>query len=332
MATVIVIGNSQADLNAAIEQAMSAHQMVTLSSAMDLSFERLQQLRTGSETLFVVAANAPVQREALLEALQHSAPAADAVEVGVFGEFELHDQATLISSINRNANWPLAFIAFGAEVAIPSLPQCRNAAELMALLTVQAVASGAAIQQREVVPTTEADSPMLSFETCSMLLQCAVDSCNIEELFPFHPWDRFERESAAACYHTIAAMFVRFGNTDAALDAIALSDEFEDSPRSLALKGMIAKLRGETLGAVANMVSSLQQYELRKTPSAEHYLSFRPEPSKLEAINSTLRAGLSALNKRDNETALSHFTEAVTSFDPFFLEFGIVDGQNTERH
>jgi hypothetical protein len=102
---------------------------------------------------------------------------------------------------------------------------------------------------------------------------------------------------------------------------LKLSDQLEDSPRSLALKGIIAFDRGETLGAVANLVSSLQQYELRKKSDGSHYLSFAP--NNLERINSNLNAGLQALNKRNNEAALEHFAEAVNDFDTFYTEHGV---------
>jgi tetratricopeptide (TPR) repeat protein len=162
---------------------------------------------------------------------------------------------------------------------------------------------------------------ILSNARMASLLRLAVNNCNIEDLFPEHAWNEHQEESAAAAYHSLAALFIRFGDTESALECLKLSDQLEDSPRSLALKGIIAFDRGETLGAVANLVSSLQQYELRKKRDGNHYLSFTP--SNLERINSNLNAGLQALNKRNNEVALEHFAQAVNDFDTFYSEYGV---------
>ncbi|MCI5065956.1 hypothetical protein MRY87_09555 [bacterium] len=154
------------------------------------------------------------------------------------------------------------------------------------------------------------------------LLQFALASINIEELFPNHPWETFESESAAACYHTLAGRFIAFGALDKAQECLLYGDRLEDSPRSLALRGLIALRQGETLAAVANMVSSLQEYEKRKTQDEKHYLNFQPE--NLEVINSNLQDGLSALNKRENDRAVECFTDAVFQFDTFYKECGLV--------
>ena len=70
------------------------------------------------------------------------------------------------------------------------------------------------------------------------------------------------------------------------------------------------------------MVSSLQQYEVRKTNEEnKHYLTFTPED--LELINSKLNAGLEALNRKDNEAALGCFAEAVFGFDNFYSTNGV---------
>ena len=152
-------------------------------------------------------------------------------------------------------------------------------------------------------------------------IQTLVNSCNIEDLFPFHSWEMYQEESAAAAYHALAALFVRFGDIESAQECIRLSDQFEDSPRSLALKALVARTKGETLGAVANMVASLQQYEMRKREDTKHYVQFSPR--NIEKISDNLQSGLAALNRADNETALQHFSEAVFSFDSFYSEAGI---------
>ncbi|MBX7137637.1 MAG: hypothetical protein K1X83_06605 [Oligoflexia bacterium] len=163
----------------------------------------------------------------------------------------------------------------------------------------------------------------LSSAASARTLRTVVDSCNIEELFPQHNWSQHSKESAAACYHTLAATFIKFGDAESATECLKLGDTLEESPRSLALRGLIARERGEVLGAVANMISSLQQYELRKKneEGESHYIAF--EPSNAEQVESELRAGLAALNKRDNEGAMQHFMTAVFKFDAFYKDCGI---------
>lgn len=153
-------------------------------------------------------------------------------------------------------------------------------------------------------------------------LKMLVNRCNIEELFPNHPWTEHQQESVAACYHTLAAMFIRFGDLETAQECLNYSDKLEDSPRSSALKAFIASERGETLGAVANMVSSLQQYEVRKRDAEKkHYLTFAPKD--LEIVNTKLNDGLEALNRKDNSAALGHFFEALDNFDALYAEAGL---------
>jgi hypothetical protein len=157
-------------------------------------------------------------------------------------------------------------------------------------------------------------------------LRLLVNSTNIEELFPHHAWGAHREESAAASYHTLAALFIRYGDTNSALECLGVGDRFEDSPRSLALKGLIAIERGETLTAVANMVSSLQQYEARKKANNSHYVHFAPRD--LDAISSNLNAGLEALHRKNNEEAVNHFAKAVFTFDPFYTQLGVAQIRN----
>ena len=153
------------------------------------------------------------------------------------------------------------------------------------------------------------------------ILKYALQDNNIEDLFPRHAWNDHHQESAAASYHSLAALFVRLGDTDSANECLRHSDNLEDSPRSLALKGIMAHEKGEVLGAVANLVSSLQQYETRKRNNGQHYLTFLPKD--IENINSKLQAGLEALNKRENIVAFSYFAEAIFKFDDFYSTFGV---------
>ncbi len=172
------------------------------------------------------------------------------------------------------------------------------------------------------VRSTDANTlPFPSTQEVAACLRAVVDNTAIEELFPAHPWSAHQQESAAASYHTLAATFLKLGDIDAAQECVRISDGLEDSPRSLALKGLIAIERGETLGAVANMVSSLTQYEQRKKNDGSHYLHFTPK--NVEVVHTNLNAGLSALNKQDNARALEHFAQAVFQFDGFYADHGL---------
>ncbi|MFM1846799.1 MAG: hypothetical protein RL417_273 [Pseudomonadota bacterium] len=235
---------------------------------------------------------------------------------------------SLVSTLTTQTGWPTAFVTMRTSFARRFLPNSSGTtlSEVMAEAMVQATLDGEEVErlnsQMEIssFDITSADCT-LSQTRMAALLKTVVNNCNIEDLFPQHAWKEHQEESAAAAYHSLAALFVRFGDTDSALECLSLSDQLEDSPRSLALKGIIAFDRGETLGAVANLVSSLQQYELRKKSDGSHYLSFTP--NNLERINSNLNAGLQALNKRNNEEALEHFAEAVNDFDTFYSEYGV---------
>ena len=235
---------------------------------------------------------------------------------------------TVVSTLTTQTGWPTAFVAMKASFAEKFLRSSSGSSlgEVMSEAMIQAIIDGEAVERLNSHVEISSfditsDDCVLSSARMAALLKLAVNNCNIEDLFPQHAWKQHQEESAAACYHTLAALFIRFGDTESAIDCLKLSDQLEDSPRSLALKGLIALDRGETLGAVANLVSSLQQYELRKKSDGSHYLSFTP--SNLERINSNLNAGLQALNKRNNEEAVEHFAEAVYNFDTFYSEYGV---------
>ncbi|GEM_PF-5238367 len=179
----------------------------------------------------------------------------------------------------------------------------------------------AAISSGEEITINPMRTNSLSNESKSKIIKRAVELIPIEELCPNHPWSTHGEESLAAAYHTISANLIKLDDYEGALEALSVSDRFEDSPRSLALRGVIAKQRGETLAAVANMVSSLQQYEKRKADTESHYLTFAPK--SFEDINSELKEGLDALNRKENEAALTHFAKAVFQFDGFYKNQGI---------
>lgn len=232
----------------------------------------------------------------------------------------------LVQLVAYQECWPLLTVSiptsFLKEYGSKAAESCG---EYLGGIVIQATNATVNIQQFSCisniqVPTLEGKS-LLSESERARLMRIIVSNCNIEELFPNYAWNEWDQESAAAAYHSLAAHFIRLGDTNSALECLGLSDHLEDSPRSLALKGLIAMKQGEQLTAVANMVSSLQQYEIRKKQSDQHYLSFIP--NDMAEVNRRLNLGLKALNQRDNETAASHFAEAVFDFDGFYREFGV---------
>ena len=280
------------------------------------------------KSVLMIDANAPL---ASVSGMLNQLPSATSIGMNLFtivtpdegDRLPAFRSDTLISALATQKSWPIAAICCDvASLREFGAVESRTMRGLSMKLISQAI--GATVPVDENVVLSASAPAMFNAPTDTeraQALQSAIAASNIEELFPNHAWSMHQEESAAACYHTLAALFIRFGDIETANQCIALSDNFEDSPRSLALKGVIARLRGEALGAVANMVASLQQYELRKAASDQHSLSFTP--SNLETINSELRAGLQALNQKDNETALSHFSEAVFNFDPFFAQWGV---------
>lgn len=245
---------------------------------------------------------------------------------GSMCSFEAMSKATAVDLIANQQEWPLAIIATTkSSMREMSELDGANSNEVLAQFMMRQIAAGNAVESMKVstgFPSIDSGiSLTLAATARARCLRTMVAHSNIEELFPQHPWGEHQMESAAASYHMIAANLIRYGDTTSALEALEVGDQLAPSPRSLALKGLIALARGEVLGAVANMVSSLQQYELGK--DGQSYPSIAP--ANMEGINSKLRAGLEALHDRDNEKALEHFAEAVFHFDPFYKDCGISD-------
>ena len=239
-------------------------------------------------------------------------------------EIELDESSPegMLHALTNDNAIPTACVAIRSSLLPRSeMPEGETSSEILAQLMIQVIGTQETTARGEVIVSAPADSCQLSDKSRAVCLKTLVNASNIEDMFPRHDWNTHEKESAAAAYHSIAALFIRLGETESAMDCLRLSDQLEDSPRSLALKGLIASDRGEILGAVANMVSSLQQYELRKKENEIHYSQF--QPTDLEVINENLNAGLQALNKRDNQRALNHFAEAVFNFDPFYSKYGV---------
>ena len=241
---------------------------------------------------------------------------------------EFHWSASeLIQNIATRSDWPVtgvsttrSYLKRAFNLNITSIREGLLSDLVLALSEDEEVRSFSdVVELREdslLSPLTSLDEVALS-----RILNLAVDGFNIEELFPNHAWKEHSQESAAAAYHSLSALFLSLNDINSANECLKCSENLEESPRYFALKAFIAKEKGETLGAVANLVSSLQYYESRKKNDGEHYLAFNP--TNLEEINSRLVAGLDALNSRDTERALTNFAQAVFKFDPLFKKFGI---------
>jgi len=146
----------------------------------------------------------------------------------------------------------------------------------------------------------------------------AIESVAIEDLYPTLAWIVNEQESGASAYHSLAAKFIRLGDFASAESCLARAEQLHASPRTLALRAVIAMERGETFGAIAKLVASLQEYEQgSKTPSS--LLS-----ENVEHVNSELKRGLEKLNAQDNSGALQHFVRAIREFDGFYSESGLL--------
>jgi hypothetical protein len=232
----------------------------------------------------------------------------------------------IAGSLGRQELWPFLLVATNrSAISLVSTSESENILELLTHAIIRAIADGDAVRSSTAAASIELSTAetitTLSAAARARILSTAADAFTIEELFVNHDWSCFSQEAAAASYHSLAALFLKFGDTSSAIEALNCSERLEESPRYFALKGLIQQAKGETLGAVANLVSSLQCYESRKINDGKHYLTFKPE--NLEIINSRLVDGLDALNKRDNARALTHFSEAVFNFDPFYADHGV---------
>ena len=234
---------------------------------------------------------------------------------------------SIVESLKHNSVWPLLCVATTRYALSATSPaSCTSVAEYIAQTLIRAISDGDVVRASPtcnpvINPADAARLADLSNAQMARCLHAAIDSLNIEELFPQHNWASFSKESAAAAYHSLAALFLRFGDQNASSQCLDCSQRLEESPRYFALKGLLQNASGETLGAVANLVSSLQMYEERKASSGSHYITFTP--TDLDAVQTRLAQGLSALNAKDNSRAIEHFSEAVFNFDPFFAQHGV---------
>jgi hypothetical protein len=241
---------------------------------------------------------------------------------------------TIVQSLNRCDVWPLMCVSTSRYALNAVTPgSTKSVTESLAQALIRSITDGDNVKlSTSITPLVNA---ALMESTCTLTpdakarcLKVAVDGMNIEELFPNHNWGTYSEESAAASYHELAALFLRFQDADSAAECLDCSEKLEESPRYFALQGMIQQANGETLGAVANLVSSLQCYESRKTNDGKHYLTFTP--TNIETVQSRLAEGLEALNQRDNERALASFSDAVFTFDSFYSEVGLPNPAKSE--
>jgi hypothetical protein len=241
---------------------------------------------------------------------------------------------TIVQSINRYDLWPL-FCVSTTRHALNSvrMEAAESAPEIILQALINSIADGDTARASNIItplihPAAAEAIGSLSLAAKARSLHYAVDAMNIEELFPNHNWKTFSQESAAAAYHSLAALFLRFQDADKAAQCLSCCERLEESPRYFALQGLIQRAQGETLGAVANFVSSLQCYEARKKADASHYLSF--SPGDLDMIKTRLAEGLEALTRRDNDRALASFSDAVFNFDSFYAEHGVASAAGSK--
>ncbi|MBX7144497.1 MAG: hypothetical protein K1X79_08620 [Oligoflexia bacterium] len=320
--------SSESPRSLSSEQTHVSSSKYSLTSCLEIALEK-----SNSDVLIMVDANTTPRAEAIQSLAQGMndqsigfmySPMQSGNETIQLGELS---SDTMVTALSMTTSWPLALCAVRRSILKNADISGETMDESMIKMMIAALAQAESIAT--ALTPSNGTPREISNAARARCLKALVNCSNIEELFPHHAWTSHREESAAASYHTLAALFIRYGDKQAALECLSAGDQFEDSPRSLALKGLIAVENGETLTAVANMVSSLQQYEARKKQNNKHYVHFAP--SNLEKISTSLNAGLEALNKRDNESALSHFANAVFNFDPFYSQLGVTSLRSTSH-
>lgn len=257
MASIILTGNKATkleDLCDAISTADSQYILIADASA-SFSQSQLEELAAAgisdSEIAFIATADTAKE------------------------ELESLDAESIMSNLVNRTELPVtALLISKSDLQNCLSGQAESFAEAAIEILAKAISEGSSL--RYAGSASQAKAQELSNSTCARMLSLAVNTFAIEELFPQQAWKEHSEESAATSYHTLAAYFMRFEDFSNATDCLKLSEQFEESPRSLALRALIAFNKGETLGAVANLVSSLQQYEERKR-------------ALLITLNSTLR-------------------------------------------
>lgn len=307
----LLVNNSNQSLSASIRQAaqQARNEALVIADARATSFSALKRLNDAAT---------------LNQSAQIEISSADLS--GELIQLPLLAQENIVAIVGLYPHLPLQTYRAQKALVLSSEGEISSGIAFGLSLLIKAISENLEVSYQEEAIRIDSKSNLndiafISDSERAEALSQAVAQNNIEDLFPRHAWNEHREESAAAAYHSLAALFVRLGDTQSADDCLQLSDSLEDSPRSLALKGLIANQKGEVLGAVANLVSSLQQYETRKRNNGQHYLTFLPKD--IENINSKLLAGLEALNKRENTNAFNHFAEAIFNFDDFYSTYGV---------
>ncbi len=304
MASIILIGNK-------------ATKLENLNDAISTA---------GSDNIIIANASAPLSNMQLEKLAAHSCSDNEIIYISnnelAKEEINSLDTESLLNTIIARSALPVSAILIKKQSVRRLLAgDAESFAEAMAEIFTRAIADGMLFNYSGHLETDISEEELTN-SSCARCLSIMVNTMTIEELFPLQAWKEHSGESAATSYHTLAAYFMRFDDYVNADECLQLSEQFEESPRALALRALIAFNKGETLGAVANLVSSLQQYEERKK-STTHYVKFNPQD--IEIINSSLVSGLDALNKRDNQKALDFFAKAVFNFDGFYAQHGLLN-------
>jgi len=169
------------------------------------------------------------------------------------------------------------------------------------------------------IPNKESEYILSDFERAATMKELLRIS-NIEEIFQSAGWGIISEisDKAADCYRQLATFFLRMGDCEGALECVDLSESLSESPRSSALRGIIAATKGDSLTAVANLVSSLQQYE--ELASIQNEPTRRLSEEVEVAVTNKMKRGLKALNQRDNLKAFDFFASAISKYDDFFTQ------------
>ena len=157
------------------------------------------------------------------------------------GGSEIHSldlaPASLTSSLAKQDVWPLALLATSrSALLLVAQSNAESITELLTQALIRALADGDSIIQAAAVTATiggeSADSLLsLSPDARARCLNTALDAFNIEELFASHNWESYSNEAAAASYHSLAALFLTFGDTASAIQCLNCSEMLEESPR-----------------------------------------------------------------------------------------------------
>jgi hypothetical protein len=169
------------------------------------------------------------------------------------------------------------------------------------------------------IASNECEFILSEFERAAIMKELLTIS-NIEEIFHSVGWEVTSEipPKAAHCYRELASFFLRMGDIGSATECIDIGESLYESPRSLALRAIIAATKGDSLTAVANLISSLQQYE--ETAASEGSSGQRLAEQVEVEVTRSMKQGLKALNQKDNLKAFSYFASAISKYDEFFAQ------------